>query len=880
MTMIEKIITWTNTELPDWQKEAVRKLLTQELLSSEDNEQLYNRFKMDYGIFESETTLPASQPLKEEEILGDPGASVVVVLKRIQNIKNVNALPDEAELPFAHKGLTVIYGENGAGKSGYARIFKKACFARDDKEEIRSNIFCESSGQAEAIFKMSINSQDKSIKWINGQQKPVLLANICVFDSKCARIIIDEQNELSYLPYGADVFQKLSAIIQDFKKRLEGEKPNQAKPEISDLPENTKAGAFFHSLNAQTKNDDLAQWVQWSEKDDINFNQLNTNYAKAQAGDTNKQIRTLVNFQRRLSSFKEKFVEHVDLFSLESVNSINQLIKSKKILYNAFKIASIKPDGPLPGITTDEWQVLYWAAREYSIKHVYPADEFPATGEDKKCVLCMQPLSGDASKRLNRFHEYMESSSKKSFDDVSKKLADKINDLKDLDLSDFYKEDYKDVLDEIESRDKELIQNINKAISQFTVVQSALIKAASDQTEYCKEVGVFDFAKLEELPKIIYSEVETCRKNSEPVGLEKLKEELAELKARKQFAENKKSISEYLKSLKKISLYERVIQDLNTRPITDKGSSLIKEALTPQLMEALSNELAFLNADYLPLNLKHYGRAGKNLHQMKIDGIADTVGVKLTEILSEGEQHVIAVAGFLAELSMHGNPAPIVLDDPVSSLDHKFSEKIATRLVQESAKRQVVVFTHDISFLLDLQEKSESQGQYCFCINVYREGDIAGVTRAEESWHVMSVNKRLNYIEQEITKIAGLYQSKQNEYNQQAGILYGYLRETWEAAIEECLFNKVVRRFQAEIKTQSLKDVVIEQSDYNTIEEGMIKCSKWMIGHDLSKHISDNRPAPYEFQEDVKILRDFVYICKTRRKTTQSARQIPITEIG
>lgn len=157
---------------------------------------------------------------------------------------------------------------------------------------------------------------------------------------------------------------------------------------------------------------------------------------------------------------------------------------------------------------------------------------------------------------------------------------------------------------------------------------------------------------------------------------------------------------------------------------------------------------------------------------------------------------------------------------------------------------------------------------------------MAGVTRGEESWHAMSVNKRLNYIEQEITKIAGLYQIKQHKYNQQAGILYGYLRETWEAAIEECPFNKVIRRFQAEIKTQSLRDVVIEQSDYNTIEEGMTKCSKWMIGHDLSKQISDNRPAPHELQEDVKILKDFAHTMKTRRKTTQSARQIPIAGIG
>jgi len=111
-------------------------------------------------------------------------------------------------------------------------------------------------------------------------------------------------------------------------------------------------------------------------------------------------------------------------------------------------------------------------------------------------------------------------------------------------------------------------------------------------------------------------------------------------------------------------------------------------------------------------------------------------------------------------------------------------------------------------------------------------------------------------------------------------VLYGYLRETWEAAIEECLFNKVIRRFQAEIKTLRLKEVAINKSDCDTVEVGMGKCSKWMIGHDLSRKISDNRPAPYEFQEDIKKLKDFVHTMKTRRKTVKVPQQTPIPEIG
>ncbi len=880
MSIIDSIIIWANTDLPDWQREAVRRLLTQVSLIPEDLEQLYDLCKKSYGLMEIDKGLPVPGTLKKEEIIGTSEANQAIVLKKIQAIKNVNALLDNSELSFTHKWLTVIYGENGAGKSGYARILKKACFARHDKEIIHRNIFKSNlSGPAEATFKLGLDSREEFSKWTDGQQRQAVLANICVFDSKCARVIIDEKNEASYLPYGADVFQKLAAIVQAFKIKLEKEKPVPLKPEISDLPESTKAGAFFMGLNAKTKDKDLAQWFQWSQQDDDALRQMEINYAKAQIGDTTRQIRALENINNRFEVFKDKFKEYADLVSPESIKSINKLIESRNTSQRAFDIASQKPDGPLPGISTDEWQALYYAAKDYSTKQAYPGEEFPFTGEDKKCVLCMQSLSEDANIRLNKFHEYMENSAKKSLDDTSKILAEVIDRVKNIDFEKFCKTDYKDVLDEIENRNNGFNKNIDQITTRFADVRNALIKAESDKTS-CSEGGYnFDFSVIEKFPGIISSEIKNYQQNSDPLRLEKLKTEMAELKAKKKFAKNKAAITAYMESLKKLDLYENTIRNLNTRNITDKGSGLIKDALTPQLMKALSNELKFLGASYLPLNLKHSGSSGKNMHQMKIDGVVNP-DIKLTEILSEGEQKVIAIAGFLAELNLRDKPSPIVFDDPVSSLDHKFSEKIAMRLIQESAKRQVIIFTHDISFLLDLQEKSETQGQHFYCVNVCREGRAAGIKRAEETWHAMPVNKRLNFIDQEIIKIARLYIKSQQEYNQQAAVLYGYLRETWEATIEECLFNKVIRRFQAEVKTQSLKDVIIEKSDYDAIDVGMTKCSKWMIGHDLSKEISDNRPAPFELQEDIKKLREFVDIIKSRKKVTQTMRQIPLPEIG
>ena len=69
----------------------------------------------------------------------------------------------------------------------------------------------------------------------------------------------------------------------------------------------------------------------------------------------------------------------------------------------------------------------------------------------------------------------------------------------------------------------------------------------------------------------------------------------------------------------------------------------------------------------------------------------------------------------LAELKVANRECPIVFDDPVCSLDHNYRDKIAKRLVEEAKSRQVIVFTHDIAFLIELESKAaETNGAVNF----------------------------------------------------------------------------------------------------------------------------------------------------------------------
>lgn len=77
--------------------------------------------------------------------------------------------------------------------------------------------------------------------------------------------------------------------------------------------------------------------------------------------------------------------------------------------------------------------------------------------------------------------------------------------------------------------------------------------------------------------------------------------------------------------------------------------------------------------------------------------------MRVEAILSEGEQRVIALAGSLADTSGSGQPTPFVFDDPISSLDQDVEEHVFQRLVHQAQERQVIIFTHRLSLVAQVE---------------------------------------------------------------------------------------------------------------------------------------------------------------------------------
>ena len=175
------------------------------------------------------------------------------------------------------------------------------------------------------------------------------------------------------------------------------------------------------------------------------------------------------------------------------------------------------------------------------------------------------------------------------------------------------------------------------------------------------------------------------------------------------------------------------------------------------------------------------------------------------EILSEGEHRCVALASFLAELVTSKDYSGIVFDDPMSSLDHNYRRRVAKRLVEEAAHRQVIVFTHDLTFLFDLQREAEAARQNVHYQNVHRARSRPGHISDDLPIDAKSAGPLAAALRSELKQVRGDF-DKWSEARRSvfADGFIGKLRKAWEQGIAD-LIQPVVSRFNSGRRSTSLR---------------------------------------------------------------------------
>lgn len=873
ISIYHNIIKWSESRTK-WQQDALRRICQHGSLKQYDLEELVSMCELDNDIeVPKNKQVPNPISLELKSTIIDSTNQRNIRLSSISNVKNVNRLVEEQKLTFSDSGLTVIYGDNGTGKSGYCRILKQVCRARGRSKEILTDVFnSKNNVQPSAKIKYVMGKNNLSFNWTIEFIAPSELASISFFDEDCASIYITEENELAYSPGGLDVLvklveccRKMRIVFEEKLRKIEDDTPFFLS-EKEDYT-NTEVSKILKSLSYNSDLREIIKLCELSKKENVNIKSLQESLLK----DPEKQKKYLKLLCDKIKDLRDISDKLFQTASDENVKKIKKLWREMNEAKEAAKVVAkeLFTKKMLPNVGSKIWKQLWEAARCYSEQEAYKGKIFPVIKPGSKCVLCQQELSKEASGRLIRFERFVKGKIKRQSELAEKNYCKAIDKIKS---SYDDTKNYKEYLKELELEDACIAKNIRKNIVLARWCCRSIINYFKNKLSgkiFPTQSSMGE--KIEKILKNILQKINAYDKASKPETRELLKKELVELEAKKWLSSKINDVNDEICRLQKINKYKNCIRSVDTTGITKKNNDLTNEFVTEALKKKFIGELKNLGLTYLGIELVNVGgQYGSTRYQLK--QTSAKWKANLSQVLSEGEFHCIALAAFLSELATSPTESTLIFDDPVSSLDHKWRRKVAKRLVEEAASRQIIIFTHDIVFLYKLLEFADSKNiSSSLSYLISNEQGRTGVCLDGVPWIAMSVNKRIGYLNFQCQNANSIYNnSGYNAYELIACDIYGRLRETWERAVEEVLFNGVILRFGEKIQTNKLRYVHdIQQNDIKIIDNNMSKCSDYFRGHDQSYSDNEPIPNPSELSQDIKVLESWVKSIRERREKSK-----------
>lgn len=845
---VEKIVGWIKNK-PVWWRHAIRLSLRDSELMPTTLQEVYRIAKMEHGLLDKDTSYANAEI--DIDTTGFGAESGEVTLKSISKVINVGALAEDQFLEFPKKGLTVVYGDNGAGKSAYARILKHACLARGGAPEILGNVFELSTDPSSAIISIEMDGKTKDKNWNLKSAADTNLKSIRVFDGEVADNFVSDEDELGYKPLGLHLLEDLALAIDYVKRQVvEETMPGNGIVRLPDFGD-TKAGGFIGKLSSESDVNDVDKHtVNEEEIESLGKLQRDINELKSKSPEQikkelNNRKSQLLPLQKFITDLSKKLGDKAfDEIKSKSLDVATKTELAKQLRYR------ILNDLPVSNIGGTDWYVMWSAAEKFfSAKG---GKEFPPkNGED--CPLCLQEVGEESANKLKEFQEFVldkTSQQAKESQDMLNNIHDKIKRY-NLDVSPYeaainiandseksFADEFNELLSGLKERQKLFCQqSLPEALESLNLVVIEKINSLIEQTEKY----LIELADDKEAAKI----------------LKKKETKLAEILDRKLIKANIEQIKSNILRYKALKKYGELESQCKTRPVTDINTDICKSEVINPIVEYFDDELVRIGFNRFKVVTQTRGRSGAQLLRLEISNCGEPLVAK---IASEGEQRCIAIACFLAEMRADHRKSAVIFDDPVNSLSHQWSGRVAKRLVEESLHRQVVVLTHDIAFYKYLLEEIEGHDGATFNgICLERSRKRVGIVRSSPPWDALTTRERIKELNIQLQELRRIDKDgTERDFRVAAYNYYGYLREAWERLVEEKLLNQVVTRFGRSVQTTRLKRLSdLTEDDFKRIDVGMSKCSTYFRGHDSAPVVGDPFPTIQDVEADLTAMDDF-----------------------
>lgn len=763
---------------------------------------------------------------------------------KLENVKGVNALTENQVIEFSDN-LTIIYGTNGSGKTGYVRLLKKVFYSKTP-EDIVQNIHI-SSGQKPITAKFTFKYADSVVTLdYPSNADNTEFEQFAVFDNNSVRHHLDHKNEFEFRPAGLSFYADLTEAIKLVEKKLNSEIASKQFPNDFTIwfDGESDIKTLVQGLTAQSNIADLYKHYPFTDKDKIEKAKIEKSYDELALATKSKvkEIQKLENLKTQLSDNKKNIEAINSYFTNDYLTHV-----SKSITECIRKEATAKAEGTenfktdkIQSVGTMEWKNFIVAAEKFAKQQkerdtVYPDD-------NDNCLLCQQPLSVDAANLIKSYWTFIKSIAEQNAAQAQIEL-DKIKagfeklsfDLFPVDhiLTVWLTDNY-----------PEMLASLKEELTEQHTLTSKIIADISNKTSIKRTENQIGVSEHEKIISAIDESINIFKQDEPSEELAKLYNAKTYLIHKEKFSTHFPKFLTYIYNQQWIFKASALSWMTQKRYITDWEKYLTSKYFNQKFIDTFNEECIALNGNF-GIEVNHTGSEGTSFRQLTLKGRNPAA------ILSEGEQKVVALADFISEMQLSDVNRGIVFDDPVNSLDESRKRDIAYRLIKESLHKQVIVFTHDLIFVSNLITFSEENKIPFLCHWVESRDGKPG-----QVWLKNSPSYEKEYRNAEPAKRYYTDANKvdcppaQREFLIKTG--FTALRTCYEVLVINDLFKNVVQRYNERVSVDSLSSVYFDQELINELLDSFAQCCRYMEGHSHSDKYAHKKPETENLNEEIQ----------------------------
>jgi len=799
-------------------------------------------------------TLIAS-PSKESE-------HTQLFIKEIKTPININALCSEAGCELG-RNLNVFYGENGTGKSSYVKVFRKLAdnfYTTEKNLDIMPNVYTSTKTPDKQTITVcySCDGSESCVQCVDINKKHPELSKINVFDSSSVTPLLNADLTFSVLPQGLNYFSQLTDLLDLIKAKLQemvsGFQLEQNKI-FMDSSFSIIAGdiAFITSNvpSASELDSFLKTHYLLPEDIDIQIEGFDNKIRELQSTNPVDLIKILSTQKTKLEAIKKSFDQLAGKVNSDNINAVNGFIKQYDELLNKEKKYNEEFGSKVKHIASvnNEWIGFINSAKEY-----YKSIGIDLPEEKSACIFCGQILEKQQIDLIESCFQHINSETSQSRKEIEKKIQSYV--IPEIPVA-FTNEDeqlfYEDKRIFIEKL-KTTISLVDKNMQVFKerienkkeVPEECIINFEDIINEIIKEIGDID-GRLAALGKTNQEVNELIEKfNTDKNGLLRIKK----------VNESKELFNKWYEYKARIESLNSIKSRFSTTALTTKSKEAFKEIVAGDYTSTFEGYCKYLGVPNV--GISWVSKKG----QAQIGKYIVSEDIKVTEIMSEGEQKAIALAEFATDLKIRKNYCTTLFDDPVTSFDYKRAEKIAHMIYEISKDRQVIVFTHNIMFyyyLYNCCAKDNNKENRFFKIDEY-DRDNKGLISVSAEGRLENLNEITKKIKNHAQKI----NSKSclgDELEQTLKAAYSDIRTWCELIVEEGFLKKIIRRYEPNIMFKPVSKITPEFVDYiPAVSDLFDKSCRYMLGHSQPTETQNVKASREEFNKD------YTFICELTEK--------------